>query len=105
MKKICIFLPILYLLSVSISLGFVTTAKTALVIENTTGDVLLSKQIHKPIPPASMSKLMTLWMEHYKNVPLETLFGLQYMLMTKQNLIQHLLPWRIFLMLKKREKV
>ena len=62
MKKISIFLPILYLLSASISLGFVTAAKTALVIENTTGDVLLSKQIHKPIPPASMSKLMTLWM-------------------------------------------
>ena len=62
MKKVFIFLPILYLLSVSISFGFVTTARTALVVENSTGDVLLSKQAHKPIPPASMSKLMTLWM-------------------------------------------
>tara|TARA_X000001036_G_scaffold35388_1_gene28748 strand:- start:2917 stop:4083 length:1167 start_codon:yes stop_codon:yes gene_type:complete len=62
MKKVYIFLPILYLLSVGTSLGFVTTARTALVVENSTGDVLLSKQINKPIPPASMSKLMTLWM-------------------------------------------
>ena len=42
--------------------AFSTTAKTALVIDNTTGEVLLSKDINRPIPPASMSKLMTLWM-------------------------------------------
>ena len=42
--------------------GFTTTAKTALVIDNTTGEVLLSKDINRPISPASMSKLMTLWM-------------------------------------------
>ena len=42
--------------------GFSTTAKAALVIDNMTGEVLLSKDIHRPIPPASMSKLMTLWM-------------------------------------------
>ncbi len=46
----------------TIALGFSTTAKTALVIDNTTGEVLLSKDINRPIPPASMSKLMTLWM-------------------------------------------
>ncbi len=62
MRKVFIFLPILYLVSVSISFGFITAAKTALVVENSTGDILLSKKIHKPIPPASMSKLMTLWM-------------------------------------------
>ena len=42
--------------------AFSTTARTALVIDNTTGEVLLSKDINRPIPPASMSKLMTLWM-------------------------------------------
>ena len=46
----------------TIALGFSTNAKTALVIDNTTGEVLLSKDIDRPIPPASMSKLMTLWM-------------------------------------------
>ena len=62
MKKVCIFLPILYLLLASMSFAFGTMAKTALVVDNSTGEVLLSKQINKPIPPASMSKLMTLWM-------------------------------------------
>ena len=42
--------------------GFSTTARTAFVIDNTTGEVLLAKDINRPIPPASMSKLMTLWM-------------------------------------------
>ena len=42
--------------------AFSTTARTALVIDNTTGEALLSKDINRPIPPASMSKLMTLWM-------------------------------------------
>ena len=42
--------------------GFSTNAKTAFVIDNTTGEVLLAKDINRPIPPASMSKLMTLWM-------------------------------------------
>ena len=42
--------------------GFSTTASTALVIDNSTGEVLLSKDVDRPIPPASMSKLMTLWM-------------------------------------------
>ena len=46
----------------SVVQGFSTTARTALVIDNTTGDILLSKDIDRPIPPASMSKLMTLFM-------------------------------------------
>ncbi len=62
MRKICIFLPVLYFILTNISFGFVTTAKTALLVEDTTGDILLSKKVDKPIPPASMSKLMTLWM-------------------------------------------
>ena len=62
MKKVYIFFPILCLLSASVSFGYVTTARTALVMDNSTGDILLSKQVDKPIPPASMSKLMTLWM-------------------------------------------
>lgn len=37
-----------------------TTARTALVIDYNTGSVLLSKDSEIPMPPASMSKLMTL---------------------------------------------
>ena len=62
MIKLCIFSTFLLFAWSSIVQGFSTTAKTALVIENTTGDVLLSKDIDRPIPPASMSKLMTLFM-------------------------------------------
>ena len=62
MKKL--FILITFLLSIwgTVAQGFSTTAKTAFVIDNTTGEVLLSKNIHRPIPPASMSKLMTLFM-------------------------------------------
>ena len=62
MKKL--FILITFLLSIwsTVVQGFSTTAKTAFVIDNTTGEVLLSKDINRPIPPASMSKLMTLWM-------------------------------------------
>ena len=37
-----------------------TTARTALVIDYNTGTILLSKNADQPLPPASMSKLMTL---------------------------------------------
>ena len=62
MKKL--FILITFFLSIwgTVAQGFSTTAKTAFVIDNTTGEVLLSKDINRPIPPASMSKLMTLWM-------------------------------------------
>ena len=62
MKKL--FILVTFLLSIwsTVVQGFSTTAKTAFVIDNTTGEVLLSKDIDRPIPPASMSKLMTLWM-------------------------------------------
>ena len=62
MAKLSIFTTFLICVWSTIALGFSTTAKTALVIDNTTGEVLLSKDINRPIPPASMSKLMTLWM-------------------------------------------
>ena len=62
MTKLFVFITFLICVWSTIALGFSTTAKTALVIDNTTGEVLLSKDIDRPIPPASMSKLMTLWM-------------------------------------------
>ena len=62
MPKLFIFSTFLLCICSTIAQGFSTTARTALVIDNTTGEVLLSKDIDRPIPPASMSKLMTLWM-------------------------------------------
>jgi D-alanyl-D-alanine carboxypeptidase (penicillin-binding protein 5/6) len=44
------------------ALAFDTAAKAAYVIDQTTGTVLLSKNANEPLPPASMSKLMTLYM-------------------------------------------
>lgn len=41
--------------------AFDTTARAAYVIDQTTGTVLLSKEADQPLPPASMSKLMTLY--------------------------------------------
>ena len=52
-------------LAVSLALpatAFETGAKAAYVIDQTTGTVLLSKNADQPLPPASMSKLMTLYM-------------------------------------------
>ena len=62
MTKFFILSTFLLCLWTTVVQAFSTTAKTALVIDNTTGEVLLSKDINRPIPPASMSKLMTLWM-------------------------------------------
>ena len=42
--------------------AFETKASAAYVIDHTTGTVLLSKNADTPLPPASMSKLMTLYM-------------------------------------------
>ncbi|MES0861738.1 D-alanyl-D-alanine carboxypeptidase family protein [Ruegeria sp. SCPT10] len=41
--------------------AFDTTARAAYVIDQSTGTVLLSKDADQPLPPASMSKLMTLY--------------------------------------------
>ncbi len=42
--------------------AFDTRASSAYVIDHTTGTVLLNKNADEPLPPASMSKLMTLYM-------------------------------------------
>ena len=42
--------------------GFDTSARAAWVYDMTTGSVLLEKNAHEPLPPASMSKLMTVYM-------------------------------------------
>ena len=42
--------------------AFETRATSAYVIDHTTGTVLLNKNADEPLPPASMSKLMTLYM-------------------------------------------
>ena len=40
--------------------AFDTIARSALVLDQTSGTVLLAKNENKPVPPASMSKLITL---------------------------------------------
>lgn len=42
--------------------AFDTSARAAYVYDQTTGTVLLSKNAQEPLPPASMSKLMTIYM-------------------------------------------
>jgi D-alanyl-D-alanine carboxypeptidase (penicillin-binding protein 5/6) len=42
--------------------GFETAARSAWIYDDTTGTVLLEKNADQPIPPASMSKLMTIYM-------------------------------------------
>ncbi|MFD2738822.1 serine hydrolase [Sulfitobacter aestuarii] len=44
------------------ALAFDTKAKAAYIMDQTTGTVLLAKNADQPLPPASMSKLMTLYM-------------------------------------------
>lgn len=46
----------------ALSQAFDTRATAAYVIDQTTGTVLLSKDADTPLPPASMSKLMTIYM-------------------------------------------
>ncbi|WP_299500498.1 D-alanyl-D-alanine carboxypeptidase family protein [uncultured Roseobacter sp.] len=50
------------IVSTTMSLAFDTKAQTAFVLDQTTGTVLLNKDGETPMPPASMSKLMTLYM-------------------------------------------
>lgn len=50
------------LLMTTAAQAFDTRAGSAFVIDQTTGTVLLSKNADTPLPPASMSKLMTLYM-------------------------------------------
>ncbi|SFL41258.1 D-alanyl-D-alanine carboxypeptidase family protein [Shimia haliotis] len=55
-------LGLTFLLSVTQAHAFETSAKAAFVMDQTTGTVLLAKNADEAIPPASMSKLMTLFM-------------------------------------------
>ncbi len=56
------FAPFLMLIALAVPAGaFDTQAKAAFVIDSTTGTVLLDKNADTPLPPASMSKLMTLY--------------------------------------------
>ncbi len=59
--------------------AFETRASAAWILDQTTGTVLLSKNAEKPLPPASMSKLMTLNMLfealHDGRVTLDTRFS------------------------------
>ncbi|PZQ48004.1 MAG: D-alanyl-D-alanine carboxypeptidase [Rhodovulum sulfidophilum] len=50
------------LLLPGLAFGFETRARTAFVIDDATGAVLFAKNAETPEPPASMSKLMTLYM-------------------------------------------
>ncbi len=53
----------LALLATSVSAqAFETSATAAYVVDHTTGTVLMAKNADAPLPPASMSKLMTLYM-------------------------------------------
>ncbi|MCY4303872.1 MAG: D-alanyl-D-alanine carboxypeptidase [Aestuariivita sp.] len=58
---ITIFLGIFYA-QTSPTIARETLAKSAFVIDQTTGTILISKNALTPLPPASMSKLMTLYM-------------------------------------------
>lgn len=53
-------LTMLWMVSAPLA-AFETKAGAAYVVDQTSGTVLLSKEADKPIPPASMSKLMTLY--------------------------------------------
>ncbi len=78
-------LPLLALLAASLALAaparaaFETRATAAFVIDQTTGTVLLDKNADQPLPPASMSKLMTLNMLfealHDGRVSMDTTFS------------------------------
>ena len=57
--------------------AFDTRAKAAFVIDQTTGTVLLTKRADEALPPASMSKLMTLYIafEAIKNGEIQLVFN------------------------------
>lgn len=63
MPLIRLFSAALVLMASSFSAAaFETSAQAAYVMDQTTGTVLLTKNADEPLPPASMSKLMTLYM-------------------------------------------
>ena len=70
--SITILLSLIFL-STSKAFSFETSAKAAFILDQATGTVLLEKNADQPLPPASMSKLMTLYMafEYIKQGRLE----------------------------------
>ncbi|MEQ6247668.1 D-alanyl-D-alanine carboxypeptidase family protein [Sulfitobacter sp. HNIBRBA3233] len=63
MRPVKLALSALALLASTVSLhAFETQASAAYVVDHTTGTVLMAKNADEPLPPASMSKLMTLYM-------------------------------------------
>ncbi|TCS63924.1 D-alanyl-D-alanine carboxypeptidase (penicillin-binding protein 5/6) [Primorskyibacter sedentarius] len=64
LKRFCRMIPALAaaLLMALPANAFDTRARAAFVLDQTTGTVLLAKNADQPLPPASMSKLMTLYM-------------------------------------------
>lgn len=62
LSKIKIYVALLiFCLGASVATAFETNAKAAYIYDLTSGTVLLSKNADVPLPPASMSKLMTLY--------------------------------------------
>ena len=61
MRRLALALSLLIIAALPAT-AFETSAKAAYVIDQTTGTVLLAKNADEPLPPASMSKLMTLYM-------------------------------------------
>jgi len=61
MKKILILIIALSFNSANQAYAFDTKAKNAVAYEHITGDIIFAKDIDKSIPPASMSKLMTVY--------------------------------------------
>ncbi|MBM2577522.1 D-alanyl-D-alanine carboxypeptidase [Jannaschia sp. Os4] len=60
MHAICATVTALLLALPAVAQEFQTSASSAIVVDHNTGQVLLSKNADIPLPPASMSKLMTL---------------------------------------------
>ncbi|PIE10260.1 MAG: D-alanyl-D-alanine carboxypeptidase [Rhodobacterales bacterium] len=61
-RLIVLTIALLGLASLASAQSFTTSARAAYVYDMTTGTVLLEKNADQPLPPASMSKLMTLYM-------------------------------------------
>ncbi len=62
LRLLRLFAPLLLILTLgSAAFAYDTKARAAFVIDITTGTILLSKNADTPLPPASMSKLMTLY--------------------------------------------
>ena len=60
--KVIIVAAFLSTFLLSTAYSFDTTARAAYVVDQSSSTVLLSKNSDLPLPPASMSKLMTLYM-------------------------------------------